>query len=742
MKKLVHVCTLVTACMLMYGHIVAQEYKSLVTTYASGNSNDGIVFNIKALKDVYITTLDLNVDNGSAGQFLVYYRPESYVGFQNSSAGWIFMDSVNLATPVAEGAATPSGIGLNIRIPAGETYGFYLTGSGPLDLAYTNGTGVGDLYIADADIEVYTGEGMSYPFASNSAARVFNGTIHYSKAAIPSCNALFTTNVAGNGNTGVMFDITATNSVKIKQFDTRIVSGGLGVIYAYYIDTTLVGSETTAANWTFIDSAYVSSGAINNEHTVTIPINVTIPAGKKYGFFLYSPTLSFEYTDGSTDDAIYASNSDISIHEGKGLSGLFTNTFSPHVFNGTVRYCPTMPEACNWDSTTYTSNNGNRGNMFSIVTNKPIFVTSFSGNLNGTGFMKVYYKKGSYAGYETKPNAWILVDSARVTSNGVGVPTPIDINMSLLLNAGDTFSFYITGNGSGADVNYLDGTAEGAVYSTDGTISILEGVGKEYPFAGTFSPRIWNGTVNYCNAGAVIELGTDQTVCSNATTTLNVGTAGTGFNYAWSNAETTASVTLDNTDGTGNYAVTVTNPYGISTSDDVNITFHTVPVVTLALPQDTACTNANALVLSGGAPAGGVFSGTGVSGTTFNPSGLSAGAYPVTYTYSDGTCSNAASEDIVLEICTDVHDIEAANWKLYPNPTSGTLNIATVNTTGEPVNIQVATADGRLVWNKHYNDTSNVFTQSIDMSTMQAGMYIVKITTGETVTVRTVGVTH
>ena len=56
--------------------------------------------------------------------------------------------------------------------------------------------------------------------------------------------------------------------------------------------------------------------------------------------------------------------------------------------------------------------------------------------------------------------------------------------------------FYITAAGAGG-VSYTDGNGVGTVEASDGTLQILEGVGKAYPFGSTNQLRIWNGSVLY-----------------------------------------------------------------------------------------------------------------------------------------------------------------------------------------------------------------------------------------------------
>ena len=55
-----------------------------------------------------------------------------------------------------------------------------------------------------------------------------------------------------------------------------------------------------------------------------------------------------------------------------------------------------------------------------------------------------------------------------------------------------------------------------------------------------------------------------------------------------------------------------------------------------------------------GTPSGGSFSGTGISGNNFSPSGLAADDYTVTYTYTDGNCTYTASNTSTIHPLPDV----------------------------------------------------------------------------------------
>lgn len=87
---------------------------------------------------------------------------------------------------------------------------------------------------------------------------------------------------------------------------------------------------------------------------------------------------------------------------------------------------------------------------------------------------------------------------------------------------------------------------------------------------------------------------------------------------------------------------------------------------TFGTPQDFAdltfennvCTTGGLQTLTG-IPAGGTFSGTNVTGNNFDPSGLEAGNYPITYTYTDGIgCVTSKTKNIrILQNPGDVSEL-------------------------------------------------------------------------------------
>lgn len=312
------------------------------------------------------------------------------------------------------------------------------------------------------------------------------------------CDSLLSTLAMGNGNNGIMFDVVANIDIHVTFIDA-VLYGTTGYVYIYHRPGSHVTHENSAAGWTLADSVLMTLTSQDSLYRIPIYVNLGIQTGDTTGFFVTGDAnLSVDYTNGTAVGNVISQDVGMKVLEGTGITYPFATTFAPRNFNGYISYCATGIEPCMLTTTTYAGGNGFDGNMFDIYTSNDITINGFSGHVNGAGYMRIYYHMGTYVGTETNAGAWTLIDSAYVTSAGTGVPTSIPISMTLTIPAGSTVAFYITGTASGAAVDYTNGTAVGNVYAADGVIEIKEGQGCGYPFTSGATPRIWNGTVDYC----------------------------------------------------------------------------------------------------------------------------------------------------------------------------------------------------------------------------------------------------
>ena len=100
--------------------------------------------------------------------------------------------------------------------------------------------------------------------------------------------------------------------------------------------------------------------------------------------------------------------------------------------------------------------------------------------------------------------------------------------------------------------------------------------------------------------------------------------------------------------GTYNLTLTETDGEGCSTTQQVVVTVNALPVVNFVGTYGPYCVD-GAVVTLDATPAGGTFSGNGVTGNQFDPSVAGVGTHTITYTYSDGNgCENSATIDIIV----------------------------------------------------------------------------------------------
>ncbi|HEX5002480.1 MAG TPA: T9SS type A sorting domain-containing protein [Bacteroidia bacterium] len=148
----------------------------MTTTFAGGNGFDGNMFDITAINTVTIDSFAANFNAGS-GTAEIWYRPGTHVGFTNSNAGWTLAGTAPYTSTGNGAPGTSINVFVNVTIPAGQTYAFYVHGSG--GITYTDGTALGNIFAQDANIEFKEGYGGAY-FALTNFPRIFNGRILYS----------------------------------------------------------------------------------------------------------------------------------------------------------------------------------------------------------------------------------------------------------------------------------------------------------------------------------------------------------------------------------------------------------------------------------------------------------------------------------------------------------------------------------------------------------------------------------
>jgi PKD repeat protein len=186
-----------------------------------------------------------------------------------------------------------------------------------------------------------------------------------------------------------------------------------------------------------------------------------------------------------------------------------------------------------------------------------------------------------------------------------------------------------------------------------------------------------------------------------------------------------------NTPGTDSVKLVVSNGGG-SDSVTVKKCIHVLakPAPTFAgSGHDTVCKGSIASITATGGTKYLWSNGATTSTVTFTANA------DTTYCVSvgNGACSKDTCRRVYVKTCAGVEDImDQDNISIYPNPANNTVNLEFTKAISGNAKIEISDITGRLV-STQVLSASEGKTIPIDISSMAAGMYIMKVTTGTNV---------
>ena len=314
------------------------------------------------------------------------------------------------------------------------------------------------------------------------------------------------------------------------------------------------------------------------------------------------------------------------------------------------------------------------------------------------------------------------------------VTTNITVNPLPVVNAG----VYLPVCVNAAPVT-LSGTPAGGSYSGPGVagntfVPATAGTGTHTI---TYTYTNANGCVNSAtttitvNALPAVNAGTYGPLCINAPVVTLAGTPGPGL---FSGTGVTGSQFNAATAGAGTHTISYlyADVNGCVNTSTTTITVNALPVVS-AGTYAPVCISASAVALAG-TPAGGTFSGAGITGNNFNPATAGVGNHTITYAFTDiNGCSNTTTTSITVYALPVVSAgtytamcVDATPVTLTGSPVGGTFTGPGI--TGNSFNPSTAGAGTHTV-TYLYNDgagCSNTATATITVNplpTLNAGTY-------------------
>jgi hypothetical protein len=375
-----------------------------------------------------------------------------------------------------------------------------------------------------------------------------------------------------------------------------------------------------------------------------------------------------------------------------------------------------------------------------VVNNAPVLsagtVTGPSACGTSTGSIQV-------AGSGTGDISW----SGTATGNATGVSLPYTITG---LAAGSYNITIIDGNGCTSNIlaqGLNDPTPPATpTISTGGAITFCDGgsvdLTSSYGSGNSWSTTETTSTITVTTTQTISVTHTDVSGCSSTSTptviTVNANpaiptitasgpltfcdggsvdlTSSQGTGNTWSTTGTTQTITATTS---GSITVLYTDGNGcFATSAATDVVVNPLPTIALIAMPDV-CDYTAPVTLSGATPAGGTYSGPGVTGTTFDPVAAGLGTHTITYSFTDANgCANTGTTDVVVDACLSIDEQENIGLSIFPNPTTNELNI---ELNGD-FNYEIVDARGRNIANGSGSESV-----ILNTTNYETGVYFVTI---------------
>lgn len=213
-----------------------------------------------------------------------------------------------------------------------------------------------------------------------------------------------------------------------------------------------------------------------------------------------------------------------------------------------------------------------------------------------------------------------------------------------------------------------------------------------------------------------------DTICEGKFVTLIANATG-ATSFGWNSGAVNDTISVSPL-GTFNYIVTVSNG-GCTAVDSHLVHVNLIPTVDFVVTNTLLCTS-DAVITFTANPSGGIFSGTGVSGNTFDPA-IGAGTYVINYdvTASNG-CLATGTQTIQVDICTGInnHTINDLQIQYFPNPFKDKI---TIQSTKEIHTLLMYDYSGKLV--RIIETASNIV--ELNTSELSNGLYTLTVITND-----------
>ncbi|KAL3817799.1 hypothetical protein ACHAXA_005832 [Cyclostephanos tholiformis] len=364
---------------------------------------------------------------------------------------------------------------------------------------------------------------------------------------------LKTSYASDRSSAGIMFDVQAKHPIMIRGLSFNTVITDDVRILVWTKKGSHVGYETSEQGWELLVNNTVTGKGL--DMPTSIPAKIFMPtailADEMRAFYITC-------TDGpwqrhilmQDGDEMYFSNEDLRLfREGSAKRlGFDGPNYMRRTFSGTVKYDVITPQPTqnptlqpslspttspSWapvpnelittrlfETTTRVINDEKYasyyGTMFHMFARENMVINSIAFNTFRTENLTVqlYTKYGNVTGSDMSLAGWKLIATETVKGQGLGNPTfiPEGAFQPLIVRRKHQQAFYIATDGP--YLRLSAGTTEGNRSDFNSDMILFEGIGKRKGIDGpSFSPRVWNGAIQY----GVVVIPTDNPTLSPST---------------------------------------------------------------------------------------------------------------------------------------------------------------------------------------------------------------------------------
>ncbi len=290
-----------------------------------------------------------------------------------------------------------------------------------------------------------------------------------------------------------------------------------------------------------------------------------------------------------------------------------------------------------------------------------------------------------------------------------------------------------TDNCSSPTVVQTSGPASGSTFPVGSTLIIFTATDS----AGNTSACTLNIVVVDSDA-PIVNCGASITTCVGQSTSITAAATDmcsgiASLDYVLTGATTgsgSGNANIMFNAGVTTVTYTATDSSGNMSSCSYTVTAIAPAAVTTNATSTSPCLNDGIVTLIG-TPAGGVWSGPGVTGSTFNPMTAGNGPHVLTYTYTDSSgCISSGVLTIVVSPCVGIVENNGLQGiQVAPNPTSGTMQIS-LGAQYANIELSLVQINGQEVRNEKY---TNVSSMTMSLEDVAVGVYFLTIRAGEEV---------